>query len=49
LSFSDEALRWRDRTIDLAQVSASRHELALSFGSCSFREPVDDLQRLGIL
>jgi hypothetical protein len=48
-SFSDEALRWRDRTIDLAQVSASRHELALSFGSCSFREPVDDLQRLGIL
>ena len=48
-SFTDDALRWRDRTIALAQVSASRHEFALSFGSCSFREPVDDLQRLGIL
>ncbi|HEX5970573.1 MAG TPA: hypothetical protein VFY85_01535 [Gemmatimonadaceae bacterium] len=48
-SFADDALRWRDRTIDAAQVTASRRELALSFGSCSFREPVDDLHRMGIL
>ena len=48
-SFTDDALRWRDRTVDVAKLSASRREFALSFGSCSFREPVDDLRRLGIL
>ena len=44
-----DTLRWRDRTLELGQVSAARQELALSFGSCSFREPVDDLRRLGFL
>jgi hypothetical protein len=48
-SFTANALRWRDRTLDAGQVSAARREFALSFGSCSFREPVDDLHRLGIL
>jgi len=48
-SFTADALRWRDRTLDAGQVSASRREFALSFGSCSFREPVDDLHHLGIL
>ena len=48
-SFTDDALRWRDRTLDVAEVSASRREFALSFGSCSFREPVEDLHRLGFL
>jgi len=48
-SFTADALRWRDRTLDAGQVSASRREFALSFGSCSFREPVDDLHDLGIL
>jgi hypothetical protein len=48
-SFTDDSLRWRDRTLDVSQVSASRREFALSFGSCSFREPVEDLHRLGFL
>jgi hypothetical protein len=48
-SFTDDSLCWRHRALDAAQVRASRRELALSFGSCSFREPVDDLHRLGIL
>ena len=48
-SFADGSLRWRDRGLDTAQVSAARQNFALSFGSCSFREPVDDLHRLGIL
>lgn len=48
-SFDDDALRWRDHALDLATVRASRREFALSFGSCSFREPVDDLRRLGLL
>ena len=47
-SFSGDVLRWRDHSIGLAQLTASR-QLAISFGSCSFREPVDDLHRLGLL
>jgi hypothetical protein len=48
-SFAEESLRWRDHVLDAAQVQAARETFALSFGSCSFREPVDDLRRLGIL
>lgn len=48
-SFADDSLRWGDCVLDAAQVSAARQNFVLSFGSCSFREPVDDLQRIGIL
>jgi len=48
-SFDHDILRWRDHPLDAGQVAATRHELARSFGSCSFREPVDDLHRLGLL
>lgn len=48
-AFSDISLRWRDHTLDAAQLGATRHAVALSFGSCSFREPVEDLQRMGVL
>jgi hypothetical protein len=34
---------------DAADVAASRNRFAISFGSCSFTEPVDDLTHLGIL
>lgn len=47
--FSGEAVRWRDHALDLAQLTASRRELAVSFGSCSFREPLDDLHRFAFL
>jgi hypothetical protein len=48
-AFDHHILRWRDHTLDVEQVAATRRDLALSFGSCSFREPVDDLHRLGLL
>ena len=43
------SLRWRGRSLTDAQLEASRRELAIGFGSCSFREPVADLQQLGLL
>ena len=48
-SINGDRLCWRDCSLDVTQVSAARHDFALSFGSCSFREPVDDLQHLGLL
>ena len=32
-----------------AQIAATRRELFIGYGSCSWREPVEDLQQLGVL
>lgn len=45
-AFEDDAIVWRDRRITTRQIEASRQELAISFGSCSFREPIDELSPL---
>jgi hypothetical protein len=45
-SFPDDAIVWRGKRIDAEQIQASRAEFAISFGSCSFREPVDELESL---
>ncbi len=46
--FTDEDLAWRDRRLSVDQIARARREFALSFGSCSFTEPVDDLKSLGL-
>ncbi len=45
-AFDDDAIVWRDTRITAEQIEASRQELAISFGSCSFREPIDELTPL---
>ena len=45
-SFLDDAIVWRGKRIDAEQIQASRAELAISFGSCSFGEPVEELVHL---
>jgi len=45
----DRGLSWRDRTLDLGSLTSMRRDLAHSFGSCSFDEPVSDLRGLGII
>ena len=45
-SFDDDEIVWRDKKISAEQIRAARAEFAISFGSCSFREPVDELARL---
>ena len=42
-SFSDDALQWREKRIGLEQIVNFRSRFGISFGSCSFREPVDEL------
>ena len=46
--FDDRGLRWKDWSADLEEIGAARTRV-LSFGSCSFDEPRDDLRKLGWL
>jgi hypothetical protein len=41
-----EAIRWRDHAADLATITRARSRVVTSFGSCSFREPTDELKAL---
>lgn len=47
--FSDAGLRWGSFAASTAEIARARAEGALSFGSCSFDEPRDDLRALGWL
>lgn len=46
--FGDE-LGWRDHVLTLDQVRAARRDFVHAFGSCSFEEPIADLEQLGLL
>ena len=48
LRFANDGVRWRDHALPVETLRAAR-AAAISFGSCSFREPVDDLTALGLL
>lgn len=48
LQFGTDGLQWRDRTWRNDEVAEMRRRFR-SFGSCAFREPVDELKGLGIL
>ena len=45
--FSGEQARWKDHSIDVQAIDRIRKTSARSFGSCSFEEPIQDLQQLG--
>jgi hypothetical protein len=45
----DERAHWRDRSLDAGQVREARQQFAHEFGSCSFTEPVEGLEELGLL
>ena len=47
--FHSEAIEWRQHKLTRDEITATRREFAVSFGSCSFMEPVDDLKSLSIL
>ena len=40
---------WRDLSIDAASLAKARETFALSYGSCSFDEPFEDLRALGLI
>jgi hypothetical protein len=48
-SFDDGRFSWNDLHATLAEISTARREAVISFGSCCFDEPRDDLRALGLL
>ncbi|HEY4218327.1 MAG TPA: hypothetical protein VGM67_14395 [Gemmatimonadaceae bacterium] len=49
IQVSDSGIAWERFRLSTDQVRHIRSELAVSFGSCSFREPVDELRDLALL
>ena len=47
--FEDKAVFWRNNSLNIRQIEIMRRTGIQSFGSCSFDEPIADLQKLGIL
>jgi hypothetical protein len=47
--FETGSLAWRDLTVATDDVEDARLTFAVSFGSCSFVEPREDLEQLGLL
>jgi hypothetical protein len=47
--FDTAGVTWRGRQFQTGRLAASRQLGMISFGSCSFREPLDDLASLGLL
>jgi hypothetical protein len=45
----DERARWRNWSLDAGQIQEARQRFAHSFGSCSFEEPIQGLESLGLL
>ncbi len=48
-SFSDSAFSWKDKTASTSDIKKLRATNLLSYGSCSFEEPVEDLIELKLL
>jgi hypothetical protein len=47
--FEEARFRWKDHSATLEEIVAARKYAVLSFGSCSFDEPLADLRQLGLL
>ncbi|HEY1975619.1 MAG TPA: hypothetical protein VGG89_03665 [Candidatus Baltobacteraceae bacterium] len=48
-AFEDDAFAWRDLRCDIDRLRAVRKSSFVGYGSCSFKEPVDDLTALALI
>jgi hypothetical protein len=49
IQLDDEKLYWRDLSASAEQIASARATAAISFGSCSFAEPVEGLRSMRLL
>jgi hypothetical protein len=45
----DEGIQWRDLRLGLPELRQARRDAVVAFGSCSFTEPITELQSLNLL
>lgn len=48
-NFTEEGFQWKDLVVSTKEISRLRSKSLISFGSCSFDEPREDLERLELL
>lgn len=46
--FKEDYFSWKDWKVSIADIEFARKELMISFGSCSFDEPINDLKSFNI-
>lgn len=49
IRFEDDMICWGDQSITTESLRNTRQNFAISFGSCSFEEPLSDLRELNLL
>lgn len=47
-TFTEEAFQWRELSVFTGEITELREVALTSFGSCSFEEPHEELQKLGL-
>lgn len=47
-SFNEDGIVWANQNISTQTIALTRQKNAISFGSCSFLEPIEDLHSLGL-
>jgi hypothetical protein len=47
--FNADGVDWREHRLSQREIAAARRNFAVSFGSCSFTEPINDLKSLRLL
>ena len=47
--FMDESFSWKNKMISVSEMKRFRQNRVISFGSCSFTEPIEGLRSLGLL
>ncbi|MCU0240307.1 MAG: hypothetical protein MUC29_12780 [Pyrinomonadaceae bacterium] len=47
--FYENSISWKNQTISVNEISLTRTKNAISFGSCSFLEPIEDLTNLELM
>lgn len=47
--FSDDSITWSGQSLTASDLADIRRSFAVGYGSCSFEQPIEDLQILGLL
>jgi hypothetical protein len=48
-SFDNAGIVWKERKLSVEDILSARRKFSVSFGSCSFQEPVEDLRTIHLL